>query len=53
MLYGGVFNSNESLFGDDNLGKSFVGRVDFSFGPAATLKTYGVVDGVTFGWVLM
>lgn len=49
LLYGGVFNGNESLYGDDNAGKSFVGRVDFTSGTAATLKTYGVVDGVTVG----
>ena len=30
LLYGGVFNGNESLYGDDNAGKSFVGRVDFT-----------------------
>ena len=49
LLYAGVFNGNESLFGDDNVGKSLVGRVDFTSGTAATLKTYGVVDGVTVG----
>ena len=49
LLYGGVFNGNETLYGDDNAGKYFVGRVDFTSGTAATLKTYGVVDGVTVG----
>ena len=38
------------MFGDDNAGKMFVGtRVDFTVGSAPTLKTYGVVDGVTIG----
>ena len=37
------------MFGDDNAGKMFVGRVDFTVGDAPTLKTYGVVDGVTIG----
>ena len=50
LIHGGIFNGNESLFGDNNLGKSFVGRIDFTSGSAATLKTYGVVDGVTFGF---
>ena len=49
LIYAGVFNGNRSMFGDDNLGKMVVGRIDFSSGQAATLKTYGVVDGVTIG----
>ncbi len=49
LIYAGVFNGNQSLFGDDNAGKMFVGRVDFTVGDAPTLKTYGVVDGVTIG----
>lgn len=49
LIYGGVFNGNQSLFGDDNAGKMFVGRVDFTVGNAPTLQTYGVVDGVTIG----
>lgn len=49
LIYAGVFNGNQSMFGDDNAGKMFVGRVDFTVGSAPTLKTYGVVDGVTIG----
>ncbi len=49
LIYAGVFNGNQSLAGDDNAGKMFVGRVDFTVGSAPTLKTYGVVDGITVG----
>lgn len=43
----GIFNSAGDLFGDDTLGKLFVGRVEWDLGKADTYQTWG--DRKAFG----
>ncbi len=45
----GAFNGGGDLTGDDNEGKLYAGRVEFKTGDGAVYRTFGTVDGFTFG----
>lgn len=45
----GVFNGNNSLFGDTDPGVMFAGRAEYTLGEADPYRTYGQVDGFTLG----
>ena len=44
----GVFNGNGSLLGDDNSGKMFAGRIEYTLGDGA-YRTHGVTDSPVIG----
>ena len=45
----GVYNSGGGLFGDDNLGKTFVGRLEYARGDASVYETWGGPKTLAFG----
>lgn len=45
----GVFNSGGDIFGDDNLGKTLLGRVEYTYGDADVYETWGGSKKLTFG----
>lgn len=45
----GVFNSGGDLFGDDNLGKTLLGRVEYGYGDANLYETWGGPRSLGFG----
>lgn len=45
----GVFNSGGSLFGDDNAGKTYVGRVEYTLGQRDVYSFYGKGEGLGLG----
>ena len=45
----GVFNSGGTVFGDDNLGKTLLGRVEYTFGEADVYETWGGPRTLAFG----
>ena len=45
----GAFNSGGDIFGDDNLGKTFLGRLEFGHGPANLYETWGGPKKLSFG----
>ncbi|MDP2305494.1 MAG: porin [Pseudomonadota bacterium] len=45
----GVFNSGGDIFGDDNLGKTFLGRVEYSRGDADVYETWGGSRKLSYG----
>lgn len=48
-LRGGVFNGNEDLLGDDNVGKLLAARAELAHGPAGTYQTWGEEKGFSLG----
>jgi hypothetical protein len=45
----GVFNGEESIFGDNNPGKLITARLEGAMGPGSAYATYGKVDKLTGG----
>lgn len=45
----GAYNSGGDIFGDDNLGKTFLGRLEFGHGPANLYETWGGPKALSFG----
>lgn len=45
----GAFNSGGDIFGDDNLGKTLLGRLEYSFGDANVYETWGGSRELSFG----
>ncbi|MCB9744836.1 MAG: hypothetical protein H6741_03905 [Alphaproteobacteria bacterium] len=48
-LRAGVFNGNESLYGDTDPGVMVAGRAEYTLGPGHAYQTYGAVEGFTLG----
>ncbi len=45
----GVFNSGGTIFGDDNLGKTLLGRLEYTYGEADVYETWGGPRTLSFG----
>ncbi len=45
----GAYNSGGSIFGDDNFGKTLLGRLEYTFGPADPYETWGGPKKLSFG----
>ncbi len=45
----GVYNSGGTLFGDDNLGKTFVARLEYARGDASAYETWGGPRTLSYG----
>ncbi|MDP2315345.1 MAG: porin [Pseudomonadota bacterium] len=45
----GVYNSGGGLFGDDNLGKTVLGRLEYTYGDADVYETWGGSRKLAFG----
>lgn len=45
----GAFNSGGTIFGDDNLGKTLLGRVEYTYGEADVYETWGGPKSLSFG----
>ncbi len=45
----GVYNSGGSIFGDDNLGKTLLGRLEYAYGDADVYETWGGSRKLAFG----
>jgi hypothetical protein len=45
----GVYNSGGGLYGDDNLGKTLLGRVEYAYGDADVYQTWGGSRKFAFG----
>ena len=45
----GVYNSGGGLYGDDNLGKTLLGRLEYAFGDANVYQTWGGSRKFAFG----